>query len=54
MTIKITEAQDKTSENKYPRESDRTRRLKKEALNHPMVVDTLEVFEGRVVDVKIL
>jgi len=54
MTIKITEAQNKTSENKYPRESDRTRRLKKEALNHPMVVDTLEVFEGRVVDVKIL
>ena len=54
MTINITEVQDKTSENNYPKESDRTRRLKKEALNHPMVVDTLEVFQGRVVDVKIL
>ena len=54
MTIKITEVQDKTSENNYPRESDRARRLKKEALSHPMVVDTLEVFQGRVVDVKIL
>lgn len=54
MTINITEVQDKTSENNYPRESDRTRRLKKEALSHPMVVDTLEVFQGRVVDVRIL
>jgi DNA polymerase-3 subunit gamma/tau len=54
MTIKITEAQDKTSDNNHPRESDRTRRLKKEALSHPIVVDTLEVFQGRVVDVKIL
>jgi DNA polymerase-3 subunit gamma/tau len=54
MTIKITEAQDKTSDNNHPRESDRTRRLKKEALSHPIVVDTLEVFQGRVVDVRIL
>jgi DNA polymerase-3 subunit gamma/tau len=54
MTINITEVQDKTSENNYPRESDKTRRLKKEALNHPMVIDTLDVFQGRVVDVKIL
>ncbi len=54
MTIKITEARDKTSDNNHPRESDRTRRLKKEALSHPIVVDTLEVFQGRVVDVKIL
>lgn len=54
MTIKITEARDKTSDNNHPRESDRTRRLRKEALSHPIVVDTLEVFQGRVVDVKIL
>jgi DNA polymerase-3 subunit gamma/tau len=54
MTIKITEAKDKARENNRPRESDRTRRLKKEALNHPMVADTLDVFQGRVVEVKIL
>jgi DNA polymerase-3 subunit gamma/tau len=54
MTIKITEAQDRAPKNNHPGESDRTRRLKKEALNHPIVVDTLEVFHGRVVDVKIL
>jgi DNA polymerase-3 subunit gamma/tau len=54
MTIKIIEAQDKTSDNNHSRESDRARRLKKEALSHPIVVDTLEVFQGRVVDVKIL
>jgi DNA polymerase-3 subunit gamma/tau len=54
MTIKIIEAKDKISDNNHPRESDRTRRLKKEALSHPIVVDTLEVFQGRVVDVKIL
>ena len=54
MTIKITEAGDKTSENNHPRESDRTRRLKKEALNHPMVADTLDIFQGKVVDVKLL
>jgi hypothetical protein len=54
MTIKITEAQDRAPKNNHPGESDRAKRLKKDALNHPIVVDTLEVFHGRVVDVKIL
>jgi DNA polymerase-3 subunit gamma/tau len=31
-----------------------TERLKKEALNHPLVDDAVEIFDGKVVDVKIL
>jgi DNA polymerase-3 subunit gamma/tau len=36
------------------RETDYNRHLKKEALNNPVVMETLEVFGGRVVDVKLL
>ncbi len=54
MKIKIVGAQDTHSQDSHARESDRTRRLKKEALSHPVVTDALEVFKGRVVDVKIL
>jgi hypothetical protein len=35
-------------------ETDYNRHLKKGALNHPIVMETLEVFGGRVVDVKLL
>jgi DNA polymerase-3 subunit gamma/tau len=54
MSIKIEEAPGATSKNKRSTESDRTRRLKREALRHPMVAEALEVFQGKVVDVKIL
>jgi DNA polymerase-3 subunit gamma/tau len=36
------------------KKKDDERRLKQEALNDPLVTDVIEVFEGRVVDVKIL
>jgi len=54
MKIKIVESGKGTSQKRQHKESDRARRLKKEALAHPLVTDALEVFQGRVVDVKIL
>ena len=55
MTIKVVERQDKTSpQERIYRETDKERQLKKEALGHPTVTDALEVFQGTVVDVKIL
>jgi hypothetical protein len=54
MRVHIREAPETTMENNQPKESDRMRRLKKEALSHPMVAEALEVFQGKVVGVKIL
>ena len=55
MTVRVVERQDKNSSHgKTSGETDKARRLRKEALGHPMVTDALEVFEGTVVDVKIL
>ncbi|MEA1949384.1 MAG: DNA polymerase III subunit gamma/tau [Thermodesulfobacteriota bacterium] len=34
--------------------TDRTERLKQEALSHPLVTDTIDIFNGNIVDVKIL
>ena len=55
MTVRVVERQDKNSSQGRPsKETDKARQLRKEALGHPMVTDALEVFEGTVVDVKIL
>ena len=54
MKIKIAEAPDATPKNNRSKENDRTRRLRREALSHPMVAEALEVFQGKVVSVKIL
>ncbi|MBW1896255.1 MAG: hypothetical protein JRI47_04290 [Deltaproteobacteria bacterium] len=64
MNIKVVESKKKASKAEQPQESDRAkggraesdreRRLKKDALDHPLVIDALDVFRGRVVDVKIL
>lgn len=54
MKIKIVESRKDSSQESQHKESDRARRLKREALAHPLVTDALEVFQGRVVDVKIL
>jgi len=54
MKIKIVESEKGTLQKRQHKESDRDRRLKKEALAHPLVTDALKVFQGRVVDVKIL
>ena len=43
-----------TPNNKSQQEKGLTDRLKKEALNHPLVDDAVEIFNGKVVDVKIL
>ena len=50
LAIKVKE-QARTDEREKQREA---ARLKQEALNHPLVADAIEVFEGKVVDVKIL
>jgi DNA polymerase-3 subunit gamma/tau len=54
MKIKILESGKSRPKKSKNNESDKTRRLKKEALDHPLVADAVEVFKGRVVDVKIL
>ncbi len=54
MKIKIVESGKGAPQKGQRKESDRERRLRKEALDHPLVTDALEVFRGRVVDVKIL
>ncbi len=53
MKIKVVDAPEEAPKKGQHRESDRTRRLKREALSHPVVTDALEVFQGRVVEVKI-
>ena len=54
MKIKIAESGKAAPRKVQHKESDKDRRLRKEALDHPLVTDALEVFKGRVVDVKIL
>jgi len=55
MRIKIVESGKGGSRKKgSPKESDKARRLKKEALSHSIVTDALDVFNGKIVDVKIL
>lgn len=54
MRIKIAESGKEEPQKRQPKESDRERRRRKEALDHPIVTDALEVFKGRVVDVKLL
>jgi len=42
------------TENKHHQKNSRKVRLKQEALSHPLVTDALEIFNGKIVDVKIL
>jgi DNA polymerase-3 subunit gamma/tau len=44
----------KITENKHHQKNSRKIHLKQEALSHPMVTDALEIFNGKIVDVKIL
>ncbi|MGB2687364.1 MAG: hypothetical protein WBC36_00095, partial [Desulfobacterales bacterium] len=44
----------KITENKHHQKNSRKVRLKQEALSHPLVTDALEIFNGKIVDVKIL
>ena len=44
----------KITENKHHQKNGRKVRLKQEALSHPMVTDALEIFNGKIIDVKIL
>ena len=55
MIIRFAERPATNNAEVYPnKENDKTRRLRKEALSHPIVTDALDVFQGTVVDVKIL
>jgi len=42
------------NEEKTKKKRHKENRLKQEALSHPLVAETLEIFNGKVVDVKIL
>ena len=44
----------KITENKHHQKNSRKVRLKQEALSHPLVTDALEIFNGKIIDVKIL
>jgi len=44
----------KIEEENHPQQTGGTVHLKQEALSHPLVTDALEIFNGKVVDVKIL
>jgi DNA polymerase-3 subunit gamma/tau len=44
----------KITEDKHHQKNSRKVRLKQEALSHPLVTDALEIFNGKIVDVKIL
>ena len=54
MKIKVAELSKKKRAERSRPESDKDRRLKRDALAHPLVTDAVEIFRGRVVDVKIL
>ena len=44
----------KITENKHHQKNSRKVHLKQEALSHPLVTDALEIFNGKIIDVKIL
>ena len=50
MVVKIKREENNDARNK----KSRTDRLKQEALSHPLVSDAIEIFDGKVVDIKIL
>jgi hypothetical protein len=52
MEIRITARQNSGDE--IQREKSLAESLKTEALSHPLVADTIEIFDGKVVDVKVL
>jgi hypothetical protein len=42
------------AENKPKRRGNQNNNLKQKALGHPLVTDAIEIFSGKVVDVKII
>ncbi len=53
MQINIVEIAEVASVEKKSTRNDKAVQLRKEALNHPVVMDALEIFDGKIVDVKI-
>ncbi len=53
MDLTLTVKDSRKKDNQEPK-TDRENRLKQEALSHSLVADTIEIFNGRVLDVKIL
>jgi DNA polymerase-3 subunit gamma/tau len=50
VVVKIKREQNDDARNKKSQAD----RLKQEALSHPLVADAIEIFDGKVVDIKIL
>ncbi|OEU45942.1 MAG: DNA polymerase III, subunit gamma and tau [Desulfobacterales bacterium S7086C20] len=53
MQINIVEIEEEAVVEKKFNRNDKAVQLRKEALNHPVVMDALEIFNGKIVDVKI-
>ena len=53
MQINIVEIEEEAAVEKKFNRNDKAVQLRKEALNHPVVMDALEIFNGKIVDVKI-
>ncbi len=53
MQINIVEIEEEAAVEKKINRNDKAVQLRKEALNHPVVMDALEIFNGKIVDVKI-
>jgi DNA polymerase-3 subunit gamma/tau len=45
---------EKKTQNDVNQKRDEARKLKEEALNHPLVVEALEIFKGNIIDVKLI
>ncbi|MBU4316959.1 MAG: DNA polymerase III subunit gamma/tau [Proteobacteria bacterium] len=45
---------EKKTQNEINQKKDEARKLKEEALNHPLVAEALEIFKGNIVDVKLI
>ncbi|MBU4053206.1 MAG: hypothetical protein KKA41_02465, partial [Proteobacteria bacterium] len=45
---------EKKTQNEINQKKDEARKLKEEALNHPLVAEALEIFKGNIIDVKLI
>ena len=53
MQINIVEIEEEAAEENKSNRNDKAVQLRRQALNHPVVMDALEIFNGKIVDVKI-
>ena len=52
--VKVVIIEKKKKENNIRQKKDEEKKLKESALNHPMISEAIEIFKGRIIDIKIL